>query len=90
MQMMSVRSCLSAALAVVLASTSEAFAPGIAATRKRSFGVHPNPLQASDKPLTELCEITKEACDVVSPLLKGAYEGPVNQYQGPFNRDIQR
>ena len=26
---------------------------------------------ASDKPLTELVQITKEACDAVSPMLKG-------------------
>jgi hypothetical protein len=71
--MKSMRSCLSAALAVILATSSEAFAPGIAATGKRLFAARHNALQATDKPLTQLCEITKEACDVVSPLLKGAF-----------------
>lgn len=28
---------------------------------------------ASDKPLTELCEITKEACEVVAPMLNGKW-----------------
>ena len=28
-------------------------------------------LRASDKPLTELCEITKEACEAVAPMLNG-------------------
>jgi hypothetical protein len=67
------RSCLSTALAIIFASFSEAFAPGINASGNRLFAAHLNDLQASAKPLTELCEITKEACDVVSPLLKGAF-----------------
>ena len=30
------------------------------------------PLQmASDRPLTELCEITREACEAVAPMLNG-------------------
>jgi hypothetical protein len=78
--MKSMRSCLSAALAVILVSSSEAFAPGISATGKRSLGAHSNALEASDKPLTELCQITKEACDVVSPLLKGAFVN-LNQFK---------
>ena len=28
-------------------------------------------MMASDKPLTELCEITKEACEAVAPMLNG-------------------
>jgi len=58
-------------LLAAVALSAEAFAPmSIATTRSSSFGTS---LEASDKPLTELCEITKEACDVVSPLLKGTY-----------------
>ena len=58
-------------LLAAVALSAEAFAPmTIATTRSSSFGTS---LEASDKPLTELCEITKEACDVVSPLLKGTY-----------------
>ena len=26
-----------------------------------------------DKPLTELCEITKQACEAVAPMLQGEY-----------------
>jgi len=54
-------------LLAAFALSVEAFAPLSISTRS-SFA-----LQASDKPLTELCEITKEACDVVSPLLKGKF-----------------
>lgn len=49
-------------------SMTEAFAPA-ASTTLRSAGA----LQASDKPLTELCEITKEACEVVAPMLNGKW-----------------
>jgi hypothetical protein len=28
-------------------------------------------MAVKDKPLTELCEITKEACDAVAPMLNG-------------------
>ena len=52
---------------VLIALNSDAFSP-MSSTVARSSKFA---LQASDKPLTELCEITKEACDVVSPLLRG-------------------
>eukprot|EP00978_Attheya_sp_CCMP212_P002146 scaffold4416_cov63-Attheya_sp.AAC.1 len=58
-------------LAAAVALSANAFAPmSIAINRSSSFGIS---LKASDKPLAELCEITKEACDVVSPLLKEMY-----------------
>jgi len=52
----------------VIALSTDAFAPMSTVPRSSRFA-----LQASDKPLTELCEITKEACDIVSPLLREMY-----------------
>jgi hypothetical protein len=52
---------------VAVVSMTEAFAP-VALSSRRSVD---STLQASDKPLTELCEITKEACDAVQPMLNG-------------------
>ena len=55
-------------LALVAAvSMTEAFAPVALSSRRATASA----LQASDKPLTELCEITKEACDAVQPMLNG-------------------
>jgi hypothetical protein len=58
---------LPVAMAALLASCTEAFAPINMSPMRLSSSA----MQASDKPLTELCEITKEACEVVSPMLKG-------------------
>jgi hypothetical protein len=67
-------------LLATVALSANAFAPmSIATTRSSSFGLS---LKASDKPLTELCEITKEACDVVSPLLKGTFVLCVERNEG--------
>eukprot|EP00978_Attheya_sp_CCMP212_P011528 scaffold28463_cov64-Attheya_sp.AAC.3 len=67
-------------LLATVALSADAFAPmSIATTRSSSFGIS---LKASDKPLTELCEITKEACDVVSPLLKGTFVFCVERNEG--------
>eukprot|EP00984_Skeletonema_dohrnii_P026738 scaffold16134_cov144-Skeletonema_dohrnii-CCMP3373.AAC.1 len=54
---------------VAVVSMTEAFAP-VALSSRRSVD---STLQASDKPLTELCEITKEACDAVQPMLNELY-----------------
>lgn len=61
-------------LAAALCSTTEAFAPTVRMTPSRSFTQN-GALQmaASDKPLTELCEITKEACEAVAPMLNELY-----------------
>jgi hypothetical protein len=58
---------LSLSLAAALITSAAAFAPPMRTTRFFSNTV----MQASKKPLTELCEITKEACDAVSPMLNG-------------------
>jgi hypothetical protein len=56
------------ALVAITLFTSEAFvAPGLASRHLHSHAFHI--MAASDKPLTELCEITKEACDAVAPML---------------------
>ena len=50
-------------------SGAEAFSPiGMPSSSTR---LSSSAMQASDKPLTELCQITKEACDAVSPMLNG-------------------
>jgi hypothetical protein len=53
-------------LCLALALSAEAFAPNMP-SRFSGTAIY----AAKDKPLTELCEITKEACDVVSPMLNG-------------------
>ena len=58
---------LSTALVILLMPTTGAFAPIRISTAPRFATFQ----QASDKPLTELCEITKEACDAVAPMLSG-------------------
>ena len=59
-------------LAAVLTMQAEAFAPAALMTASRtSHAAGALQMAASDKPLTELCEITKEACDAVSPMLNG-------------------
>jgi hypothetical protein len=58
---------VSLSIAAALILSAEAFAPPMRTTRLFSNTI----MQASEKPLTELCEITKEACDAVSPMLNG-------------------
>jgi hypothetical protein len=58
---------VSLSLAAALIMSAEAFAPPMRTTKFFSNTI----MQASDKPLTELCEITKEACDAVAPMLNG-------------------
>ena len=75
MQILSLSLFLGAA-AISLIGSIEAFAPvrivtPWSTTNRKSYSV----IQASDKPLTELCEITKEACDAVSPMLNGEFTG---------------
>jgi len=60
---------LSTALVILLMPTTGAFAPIRISTAPRFATFQ----QASDKPLTELCEITKEACDAVAPMLSELY-----------------
>ena len=56
---------------LVILGVAQAFAPRYSPSSSRSrLGM----AMASDKPLTELCEITKEACDAVAPMLKALYE----------------
>jgi hypothetical protein len=62
---------LSLSLAAALAMSAEAFVPMGAFSTRSLLARSATAMQASDKPLTELCEITKEACDVVSPMLNG-------------------
>jgi hypothetical protein len=52
--------------------SADAFAPTYRMMSLRSTLGGGGALQmASDKPLTELCEITKEACEAVAPMLNG-------------------
>ena len=50
--------------------STDAFAPTFRMPSRSTLG-HGGALQTSDKPLTELCEITKEACEAVAPMLIG-------------------
>ena len=81
MQILSLSYFLAAAATTLLISTSEAFAPvrtvspWSTTTNRKSYSAIQ--IQASDKPLTELCEITKEACDAVSPMLNGEFAGTI-------------
>lgn len=59
---------ISFVLAAAMLLRSEAFAPVSPVSRVSSKKFT---LLASDKPLTELCEITKEACEAVAPMLNG-------------------
>jgi hypothetical protein len=52
--------------AAMLLLRSDAFTPVPRVSSKKLFT-----LSASNKPLTELCEITKEACMAVAPMLNG-------------------
>lgn len=55
-------------MAVAILRT-DAFSPTFLMASRSTIG---GALQmASDKPLTELCEITKEACEAVAPMLNG-------------------
>jgi hypothetical protein len=67
-------------LAAALVMSAEAFAPS--STSSRACTLHAtlaepttssNGQTASDKPLTSLCEITKEACEAVTPMLNGKW-----------------
>mmetsp|Transcript_29210 Transcript_29210/g.48261 ORF Transcript_29210/g.48261 Transcript_29210/m.48261 type:complete len:411 (-) Transcript_29210:68-1300(-) len=61
-------------LAVAFLSASEAFvAPGRTNTRSSHAARALNMVKDGNKPLTELCEITKEACDAVAPMLNELY-----------------
>lgn len=64
---------LSLALLAAVSMSAVAFAPAslMPASRTSSRAVAGATLKASDKPLTELCEITKEACEAVAPMLSG-------------------
>jgi len=67
---------LSLLLAAAVSQNADAF--GLApSTRGFARRTSPTSLaasdKASDKPLTELCEITKEACDAVAPMLNELY-----------------
>lgn len=59
-------------LALVAAAllSADAFAPMVSRSSRVTGAFQ---MAASDKPLTELCEITKEACDAVSPMLNELY-----------------
>jgi len=59
-------------LALVAAAllSADAFAPMVSRSSRMTGAFQ---MAASDKPLTELCEITKEACDAVSPMLNELY-----------------
>jgi hypothetical protein len=59
-------------LALVAAAllSADAFAPMVSRSSPMTRALQ---MAASDKPLTELCEITKEACDAVSPMLNGEW-----------------
>lgn len=61
---------LSLAAAACILSAADAFAPATTSRARVSIAVQ----AASAKPLTELCEITKEACDAVSPMLLGKWK----------------
>ena len=59
-------------LAAALVLSTEAFAPS--STSSRASALHATLAEpASDKPLTTLCEITKEACEAVTPMLNGKW-----------------
>eukprot|EP00588_Corethron_pennatum_P011432 CAMPEP_0194268796 /NCGR_PEP_ID=MMETSP0169-20130528/3065_1 /TAXON_ID=218684 /ORGANISM="Corethron pennatum, Strain L29A3" /LENGTH=411 /DNA_ID=CAMNT_0039010183 /DNA_START=65 /DNA_END=1300 /DNA_ORIENTATION=+ len=62
-------------LAAAAAPAAEAFgiAAPTSAVSRRAAAAAGSSLRASDKPLTELCKITKEACDAVSPMLNELY-----------------
>lgn len=65
---------ISLALLAAFSMRADAFAP--ASITSRAAGplhmVVPS-ASSSDKPLTELCEITKEACEAVAPMLNGKW-----------------
>lgn len=50
---------------------ADAFAPARMMAPSRIVSRSSALQMASDKPLTELCEITKEACEAVAPMLNG-------------------
>jgi len=55
---------------------AEAFAPAALITgsrTSRAAGALQMASETSEKPLTELCEITKEACEAVAPMLNELY-----------------
>jgi hypothetical protein len=67
---------LSLAVAAASIMSAQAFAPPM----RTSAFFSKTAMQASDKPLTELCEITKEACDAVSPMLNGKFPSCMDAY----------
>uniref|UniRef100_A0A7S1BXF7 3'(2'),5'-bisphosphate nucleotidase n=1 Tax=Corethron hystrix TaxID=216773 RepID=A0A7S1BXF7_9STRA len=60
-------------LAATASSSADAFGLAPAFARRNTVPRASSSLAASDKPLTELCEITKEACDAVAPMLNELY-----------------
>ena len=59
--------------------SADAFAPTYRMMSLRSTLGGGGALQmASGKPLTELCEITKEACEAVAPMLNGEIRLPTS------------
>jgi hypothetical protein len=60
--------------------SADAFAPTYRMMSLRSTlgGGGALQIMASDKPLTELCEITKEACEAVAPMLNGEIRLPTS------------
>jgi 3'-phosphoadenosine 5'-phosphosulfate (PAPS) 3'-phosphatase len=53
--------------------SADAFAPARMMAPSRTVSRSSALQMASDKPLTELCEITKEACEAVAPMLNELY-----------------
>jgi hypothetical protein len=61
---------ISLALVAAALLSADAFAPMVPRSSRMTGALQ---MAASDKPLTELCEITKEACDAVAPMLNGEW-----------------
>ncbi len=60
-------------LLLSVAFTSKAFkmVPGSRFSSSNAVNISKSALNASSKPLTELCEISKKACDAIAPMLQG-------------------
>ena len=73
--------------------SADAFAPTYRMMSSRSTlggGGGALPIMASDKPLTELCEITKEACEAVAPMLNGEIRFAPGLHPVPDEYNIRR
>jgi len=62
-----------AVFAAAFLSSADAFAPARMMAPSRTVSRSSALQMASDKPLTDLCEITKEACEAVAPMLNELY-----------------